>query len=88
MLLSLTVDTSLILKDFFGGFSIPPIIEGLKSRSFFFRMVHNEKLFRNPSVKYPTFSDDPTWSDVFPYVFRKTEKIVAYMVKTWNSWSI
>ena len=31
----------------------------------FFRMVINKKLFRRSSVKYQTFSEDPTWSDLF-----------------------
>ena len=31
----------------------------------FFRMVHNKKLFRRSSVKYQTFSEGPTWSDLF-----------------------
>ena len=30
----------------------------------FLQMIHNKKLFREPSVKYRTFSEDPTWSDL------------------------
>ena len=41
---------------------IPHIIYRLKSRSLvvFFRMVYNEKIFRSPNVKCPTFSERPT----------------------------
>ena len=50
----------------------------------FVQMVHYVKLFRRSSVKYRTFLEGPTWSDLFPYVVRKNEKlskIVAYTVK-------
>ena len=41
----------------------------------FFQMVHNEKIFRRFSVKYRTFSEDPTCSDVFPLCSWKIEKL-------------
>ena len=53
----------------------------------FFRMVHNEKLFRRCSVKLRTFSENPTWSNLFFLFIKKWKvavnctKIVAYMVK-------
>ena len=31
----------------------------------FFQMVHNKKFFRRSSVKYRSFSEGPTWSDLF-----------------------
>ena len=31
----------------------------------FFWMFHNKKLFRRSSDKYRTFSEGPTWSDLF-----------------------
>ena len=40
----------------------------------FFRIVDNKKLFRGSSVKYQTFWEDLTWSDLIPYGDRKNEK--------------
>ena len=63
------MDASLVLEDFISRSRIPHIIYRLKSRSLvvFFRMVYNEKIFRSPNVKCPTFSERPTWSDLFPF---------------------
>ena len=54
----------------------------------FFQMVHNEKLLIRSGVKYRTFSESPTWRDLFPLCsYKKWEtavycrKIVAYRVK-------
>ena len=56
------MDASLVLEDFISrsriphnnlSFKIPFIVV-------FFRMVHNEKNFRSPSVKYGTFSERAT----------------------------
>ena len=40
----------------------------------FFWMVHHKKLFRRSGVNYWTFSEGPTWIDLFPYVVRKKMK--------------
>ena len=34
--------------------------------------VHNKKLFRKCNVKYRTFSEGPTWSDLFPLAQMKS----------------
>ena len=53
----------------------------------FFRMVHNEKIFRRSRDKYRTFSEDPTWSDIFLCSYKKWKAAincsqnVAYTVK-------
>ena len=58
---------SLVLEDFSSRSTIPLIIKYLNPFiALFFRMVHYEKLFRWPSLKYRAFSEDPTWSDLFP----------------------
>ena len=58
----------------------------------FFWIVHNKKLFRRSSVSYRTFSEGPTWSDLFPLCSQKKWKavvncpnIVAYLVKILTS---
>ena len=55
----------------------------------FLWMVHNKKLFRRSSVKYQTFSEGPTWSDLFSLRSKKkwkaavnSPRIVVYTVKS------
>ena len=55
------MDASLVLEDFIYNLSFK-----ISFIVVFFRMVHNEKIFRSPSVKYWTFSEGPTLSDLFP----------------------
>ena len=76
------------LEDFFSRSRIPPIIYSLNSHCGLLSDGHNKQLFRRSSVKYRTFSEGPTWSDLFPLCSKKKwktavncPKIVAYMVK-------
>ena len=46
-----------------------------------FQMVHNEKPFRRCSVRYWTFSESPTWSDIFPLYSKKKWKADVYWPK-------
>ena len=65
-------DASLVLEDFSSCSRIPPIIKRLNSLIVvFFRMVHNEKIFRRSKVNYRTFSEGPTWSDLFLCCYKK-----------------
>ena len=56
----------------------------------FFRMVDNKKLFSKSSVKYRTFSEGPTSSDLFPLCsLRKWKAAVNYpkvllSTRKWN----
>lgn len=48
----------------------------------FFQMIHNEKRFRRPNVKYRTFSEVPTWSNLFPICSYKRQKAAIICTKT------
>ena len=71
------MDASLVLEDFISRSRIPHIIYRLKSHSLvvFFRMVHNENIFKSPSVKCRTFSERPTRSDLFPFCSYKKREL-------------
>ena len=68
------MDACLVLNDFISRSRIPHIIYRLKSRSLvvFFRMVHNEKIFRSLSVKCQNFLERQREVIYFPFVVRKT----------------
>ena len=68
------MDACLVLNDFISRSRIPHIIYRLKSRSLvvFFRMVHNEKIFRSLNVKRQNFLERQREVIYFPFVVRKT----------------
>ena len=69
------MDTSLVLEDFFGSSSIPPIIKGLNSRSFWssFGWSTERNFSEGPALSTGPFQKVQCEVIYFPYVVRKIE---------------